>query len=214
MSNRVYLCSSILVLLSSCNSSSGPGSVVNGPTGTWCDQPYYQKIIGTYTGNIEFQQINDASGGEINNCHWDTSLTISGEPLVNRCFLQLQLRALPTQFYIAESSDPAAGQCREDENRIYRIDDPNDSVSDQELLNDIGFPILLGVVGHELDPTRGPYFGEDSVQAFQIYLFAGGVPIADKIQISELDYLNLIRPRNNTGTSTTFESILVKEEHR
>lgn len=200
-----------------CSGCGGSGSGSSSPTesvdgsGEWCDLPYYRNIIGSYIGNIKYQRLDAQTGAERQNCQWDTRLTITGESILNKCFMQMQLNAEPTQLFVPDSSDPGVYQCRADDNRIYRIIDPNQNANDEAILSQIGFPVVLRESGHDLDPSTGSYFGDTSISAAQVYLFSSAASIFDRILISNEDYLTLEGPTSSTFVTISVESELSKE---
>ena len=204
--------SALILFCSGCGgggSSSPVGSV--GGTGEWCDLPYYKNITGTYVGTISFESIINDTGTEWRNCQWETRLTITGESILNKCFMQMQLNAVPNQSTVLDSSDPNAYQCRGDENRIYRIIDPNQNANDEDILSQVGFPVSLRQSGHDLVPSNGPYFGDENVSASHIYLFASGGSVADQLLVSDAEYLDLIGPTSTALITNNFQSRLMKE---
>ncbi len=176
-----------LVLAGCGGGSSGPSGTDdvgipgtdNAAFGQFCQLDYYQTLIGTYRGVIEYQSAG-VNGQAVRDCAWNMTAEIGIEINTFRCALDVRFRSAVEQRVVLAADDPFAYQCIA-ENSQRRLQDPN-VFPDLEDYDDIVFPVNADVLFEPSVPRHGPYFGDESVLVPYTYLIDGPTRLLDILQ--------------------------------
>ena len=188
---RFALSALALGTLASCGGSSGPPDVPLADPVMWpsvesaCASDYYQGLIGTYVGPIEYDASGSSSvGGSV--CRWEAEIVISPRDASSggQCFLGARVTSMVEQSVVLPAETGFASQCME-ANDVLTLSGPADAIVDPVLGVDYTLPLRLSFQNREPEPDSGPYFGDASVSVRYVRLFGGLVPEVDFLEVDE-----------------------------
>ena len=192
-----------LLTLSACGGSSNDGPDI-GAENAFCDHPYFQTIIGDYSGQAFFTIPTDSDNRAVS-CTWEITLSIrhQGNPVV--CDLVFNINAPVTQTIILEGDDPLAHQCF-DEISLRDIRDSNNILTAEEL-SAVPYPVSL-IVNTDPGVSRfGPYFDDDNFRVPYERIFDNG-----NVRQILVDGLGGIEFETFNGSSIPFEGSVQRVE--
>lgn len=210
MNVRVLPIMAVGLLLLGCDSGGGGGGGLPQADGSLhpnCSNDYYQQLIGTYRGVISRASVED-DGSVVTDCEWDTEVIVRPRSAASRCALVADVSAEVTQLVILPADDRNAFQCFGDESVARRLNDPNDDLETVEAFSRVSFPIQIDVEVDPLAPGFGPYFGDESVDAFYVWLLDGTASVFDLWEFGSDDTLTFV---DTSPVATTRETAVLQK---
>jgi len=230
--------SGIALLSVSCGGSSGGGAESALPIGSGsalnditenleynaCESSYYQNIIGTYAGTLDYEFVLDGDSS-IRACVFDAEILITGSPRLlfgpggttvtsTGCDLSSSYTGSVEQSLVFPADDESAYQCVASQGMIS-LSDPNQSVPDPETFyENIVYPVTMRASGEFTLPRNGPYFLNPDVVVPYINFIGSAAPLVEFFIFTENGGLELfVEPLGSLSeNSLLIESNFTKEQ--